>query len=679
MRPATDRSIPITRAAASSNVATRSSRPGSQANGDVAARALGIAPAAFTHVAHAEDDDQPAQRQMQTALWPATLGYFLDQRLFGLLGFDDLGRVRRHFIDFVRATGPLPTLRIGRQPYGLLPVTALNRWQPIDPADVGARATAALRSVREAFRRSMGGVPRVTETTNPVQLDRELMDVLRMLPASNGYGLRHAFGPNFVDNFWSFLMINMDANWWNQQQQSTQPSISVPGLPTLTPQGTSVFAPWLDRFGGPLVQAGSASQPGPELPLCPRERGSERPAGWRGAGYGEAAVVLAAPPRAVASLRVRRRPPAPAQQRDHSAQRQDPELIDMTSEQTPTFARQLARPVSSAPGAPSIGAFLDNPANANQADALELGELRTSLNGLAGRKPQALEGLLVGTLDLASHRLDAWITSLATRRLAALRTTRSGATFFGGYGWVEDLRPQSGRTSDGFIHAPSIAQASAAAVLASAHLSHRVANGNEPFALDLSSERVHRARGLIDGVRQGQSLPALLGYRLERSLHGPASTASSTTCAPPPAGLDTCGAAPRRPSRWPPRTSSTAWTSWPATTVAKPSFKPSTRSWSTTTSTASGTSLTRSRTRSMAWAICSWPRASSRPPRGSVDRTSATLESIVRGETVAVPEVLDTPRSGIGLTHRVVSLIGAAVQIPGFTHQPRSLDEPFLQ
>ncbi|HET6318371.1 MAG TPA: hypothetical protein VFG86_18100, partial [Chloroflexota bacterium] len=72
---------------------------GSQANGDVVARALGIDPAGFTHVAHAEDDDQPAQRQMQTALWPATLGYFLDQRLFGLLGFEDLGRVRRHFLD----------------------------------------------------------------------------------------------------------------------------------------------------------------------------------------------------------------------------------------------------------------------------------------------------------------------------------------------------------------------------------------------------------------------------------------------------------------------------------------------------------------------------------------------------------------------------------------------------
>src|SRR5262249_37501967 len=42
------------------------------------------------------------------------------------------------------------------------------------------------------------------------------------------------------------------------------------------------------------------------------------------------------------------------------------------------------------------------------------------------------------------------------------------------------------------------------------------------------------------------------------------------------------------------------------------------------------------------------------------------------------PEVLDTPRSGTGLTHRLLSLIGAATQVPGFTHQPRGLAEPFL-
>jgi hypothetical protein len=652
--------------------------PGSQANGDVAARALGVDPGAFTHVAHAEDDDQPAQRQMQTALWPATLGYFLDQRLFGLLGFDDLSRVRRHFVEFVRATGPLPTLRIGRQPYGLLPVTALNRWQPMEPDDVGGRATTALRGLREAFRRSTGEVPRVRESNDPVQVDHDLMAVLRMLPASNSFGLRHAFGPHFVDNFWSFLMIDLDTNWWNQQQQSTRPSISIPGLPTMTPQSTSVFASWLDGFNRPLVQPGSGTNLDPNYITAIASAGLNA---LQAGMFPDAAKPLLYSLLRHALLQAYAFAAGRLLQRNNAitpAQRQDPELIDITSEPTQTFLRQLGRPISGAQGAPSIGAFLDNPANASQPDAVELAELRTSLNGLAGRKVPALEDLLVGTLDLASHRLDAWITSLATRRLAALRERRSGAVLFGGYGWVEDLRPQGGRTSDGFIHAPSIAQASAAAVLASAHLSHRVADGTEPFALDLSSERVRRARGLIDGVRQGQSLAGLLGYRLERSLHeagfdrfidelraaAPLASTPVTPTAPTESiaasnvvhGLEILARYDRAEAEFQAIYSQLEHDDvhrfWDIFTALKDEVD------------GLGDLLV--------------AEGVFQASRGSLDRTSASLESIARGESVSVPEFLDTPRSGIGLTHRLVALVGAAVQVPGFTHQPRGLYEPFL-
>ena len=40
-----------------------------------------------------------------------------------------------------------------------------------------------------------------------------------------------------------------------------------------------------------------------------------------------------------------------------------------------------------------------------------------------------------------------------------------------------------------------------------------------PLAIDLSSRRLREARWLLDGVRQGQPLGALLGYRFERRLH----------------------------------------------------------------------------------------------------------------------------------------------------------------
>ena len=70
----------------------------------------------------------------------------------------------------------------------------------------------------------------------------------------------------------------------------------------------------------------------------------------------------------------------------------------------------------------------------------------------------------------------------------------------------------------GFIHAPSLGQAATAAVLRSGRLAHR-RETDSAFSIDLSSRRVKLALGLLDGVRQGQPLGALLGYRFERGLH----------------------------------------------------------------------------------------------------------------------------------------------------------------
>ena len=73
---------------------------------------------------------------MNAALWQATWGYFLVQMLGDKdkgespLTDEDIAWARNHFINFVRASGPLPALRVGKQPYGVLPVTSLDLWKP---------------------------------------------------------------------------------------------------------------------------------------------------------------------------------------------------------------------------------------------------------------------------------------------------------------------------------------------------------------------------------------------------------------------------------------------------------------------------------------------------------------------------------------------------------------------
>jgi hypothetical protein len=124
------------------------------------------------------------------------------------------------------------------------------------------------------------------------------------------------------------------------------------------------------------------------------------------------------------------------------------------------------------------------------------------------------------TLDSCSHRLDAWITSLATARLAALRAAAPTGCHVGAFGWVENVLPGAAPPPPpvgGFIHAPSAGQASAAAILLNGYLSR--GGGGSPYAVNLGSARTRSALQIIDGTRQGEPLAALLGFRFERALH----------------------------------------------------------------------------------------------------------------------------------------------------------------
>ena len=157
---------------------------------------------------------------------------------------------------------------------------------------------------------------------------------------------------------------------------------------------------------------------------------------------------------------------------------------------------------------------------------------------LGGRPSAVVDRLAREVIDTCSHRLDAWITSYATRRLDSMRQQTPTGVHLGGYAWVEDLRPKpplvpvtslprgeagplfEDQTNVGFVHGPSLGHAAAAAVLRSGHLSHAKAGEPDgPLAIDLSSDRVRTARWLLGGVRQGQPFGALLGYRFERGLH----------------------------------------------------------------------------------------------------------------------------------------------------------------
>ena len=125
--------------------------------------------------------DELDARHLQTALWPVTGGYYLDQIMGSPEGQPatftaaQLDAARRYFVDFVRALGPLPTLRAGRQPYGLLPVDVARplrrRRRPARRASSTACASCAARGGA-----ALPGVPRLAGRRRPGRARRGAAD-----------------------------------------------------------------------------------------------------------------------------------------------------------------------------------------------------------------------------------------------------------------------------------------------------------------------------------------------------------------------------------------------------------------------------------------------------------------------------------------------------------------------
>ena len=308
---------------------------------------------------------------------------------------------------------------------------------------------------------------------------------------------------------------------------------------------------------------------------------------------------------------------------------------------------------------------------------LEANGYRAALDTLAALPEEELELRLRETLGLASHRLDAYFTSMARRRLDEQRRTTQGLQV-GGYGWVVDLAPDvvDALDSQGFIHAPSVQQATTAAILRSGWSAHGTADDASAMAVDLRSDRVRTGSWLLDGVRQGVGLGEALGYRFERALHDATLDAwidpvrravlldGGVTRDPrgPVDGLDlldlwTRAGTPDKlladvPAEYLPAGSSTALKKHLQTM---------------------GAALDAAGDAAIAESV-------HEVAQGNMTRAAATLDAINLGE-VAPPELagLRTPVTGVGVTHRVVLLLGDTTGTEGWTKGPRAYCDPALE
>ncbi|MDQ4098769.1 MAG: hypothetical protein M3144_13000, partial [Actinomycetota bacterium] len=165
-------------------------------DGQWLAELLGIDPRALRSVRHADATDQREARALNMALWPATWGYFLQTMLHPILGSDAVAATREFFVSYVSGRGPAPTLRIGRQPYGILPTSALSRFEV--PRNNRHR-TLLLQVVEEAatdWHTMAAQVAHVGMAGDPHAL---LLDILGLHPVSVEFHQR--YGQSVEDYF----------------------------------------------------------------------------------------------------------------------------------------------------------------------------------------------------------------------------------------------------------------------------------------------------------------------------------------------------------------------------------------------------------------------------------------------------------------------------------------------
>src|SRR5262249_51440358 len=361
------------------------------------------------------------------------------------------------------------------------------------------------------------------------------------------------------------------------------------------------------------------------------------------------------------------------------AERLEPELVGLSAGVArPTPWDLLQRTL---PGRGPVGVFLDGARNDPALPAFA--DFWASFKRLAGYSARALDFVLREVLDLAAYRFDAWLTSLAHVRLDALRTANPNAGIvFGAYGWLEEVRPQPQRPSDGYVHAPSLAHASTAAVLRSGYLTHR-GDAQGVMAVDLSSDRVRLGPRLLGGLRTGQPRAALLGYRFERFLHDLHGDGRYDQAIGKLRSVVPLDGAPTNGSG---TTESIA-----ATNVvdglallrkvrADPDFlgKQGLPPRGDAVRDAVENAVGRLDDALDSVADLTLAESVHQLVRGNTIRAGATLDAIARGD--APPPELDvvqTPRAGTALTHRLLA-IAASKAAAGWTNTPRAQAEPRL-
>lgn len=544
--------------------------------------------------------DQCEARAMNTALWNATIGYFMESMLTPVFSESQRNMTRWFLINHVSGRGRVPAIRIGDQPYGILPVTTVSDlgWLSQDDTKFAReyrvhlpvlnQIYTVLQKVREDWNDLLESVAYIGKQGEGVDAHTILLETLGLHASSVEFDQRYA--ESFLHHFnWlkaygvpNEILANLEDLFEGRYKkrgmdlleelgykhnEKTDPKIPILEKIFLTKENDvnkpliddrelsevdniraytnsdQNYIEWLienakNNHQNIREQKDFKDNKAPFALLYDMLRHAlNLQFGNTGLNFYRNAEIL--------------------NEEQADAARVDPDFIGIKEQPTQLESKWdlIYREDNRIAGSGIL--LVDHISNLLKTQVINsqtqhLHEIITALEHLKDTPTARLERVFVEHLDSCTYRLDAWLLGFVNLQLRAMRF--GGASnnedpkqgiYLGAYGWLENLKPDNKtlkpanlsdelkdifdptgdkepKTDDnnaGYVHAPSINHGLTAAVLRNAYISNASKDEAEPYKVNLSSERVRMALLIIEGMQQGQSLGALLGYQLERGLH----------------------------------------------------------------------------------------------------------------------------------------------------------------
>lgn len=567
----------------------------SATDGQRLAEYLGINYQTLQLVPNSQQNEYTEAVAMNKALYASTLGYFMQSMLNDVLPDSAVGKLRHHFTQYVVGRGPIAALRVGNQPYGIIPTSTFAKWSyPSRPANREIRMLSVegvfaddFLSQLSAFLRYFEGewqklVSSLSTIHRQGDAGANLMSVLGLNPSSVEFYQRVGYSLDYLKNLEAF---NWDGKYMEDVIKTSLDQVYVKqilnnfgytgkddGIPKPVPMLLQlVFQHYHTRLdNNNLIDGQPISEDAKIKPYD--QAGQLNFIDWLLANISNSAKLekqdfggVSAPNsllymllRNSLLLETSRSLHAYLQNNNIEANELIRSRKFMNMSSTPSvshweiFQAPANKIVASGASDQPLFEFIHSPyfvGPAGKGITDNLDDFKWALGVLKEMTTANLERAMTEHLDALSYRLDAWQTSLFDHRLQGQRNILAGNSdrttgiYIGAYGYLEHVKPSAGKRTriseevlpaslregkdnifiesgnGGYVHAPSMNHAAAAAILRCGYLTHANPDDRDMLSINLSSERVRRAKYLIDGIRNGQTLEVLLGYQFERGLH----------------------------------------------------------------------------------------------------------------------------------------------------------------